>query len=80
MEHGLWFNYNLAAVKLHHLIGDDFAALARFYFAVHFHLPIGDDFFGGTATFTPALELEQVAQFDVRVIIQIKSFHTALLI
>lgn len=80
MERGLGLNHNLAAVKLHHLIGDDFAAFARFGFAVHFHQPFGDDFFGGAAAFTPALELEQVAQFDVRVIIQIKSFHTALLI
>jgi hypothetical protein len=80
MEHGLRLNDNLAAVILDYLIGNDFAALTRFYFAVHFHLPIGDDFFGATAAFTPALEFEQVAQFDVRVIIQIKSFHTALLI
>jgi hypothetical protein len=80
MERGLRLNYNLTAVKLHDLIGNDFAAFARFDFAVHFHLPIGDDFFGGAAAFTPALEFEQVAQFDVRVIIQIKSFHTALLI
>ena len=80
MEWGLRLNYNLTAVKLHDLIGNDFAAFARFDFAVHFPLPIGDDFFGGTAAFTPPLEFEQVAQFDVRVIIQIKSFHTALLI
>ena len=62
------------------LIGDDLAALAGFDFAVDFHPPFGDDFFGGAAAFTPALELQQIAQFDVGMIVQIENFHTALLI
>lgn len=77
---GLGFNHDLAAVEFHHLIGDDLAALAGFDFAVDFHPPFGDDFFGGAAAFTPATELQQIAQFDVGMIVQIENFHTALLI
>lgn len=54
---------------------DNLCALARFDRAVDLNLPLGNQVFGLGAAVAPALQLQQIAQLDVRMIVQMESLH-----
>lgn len=71
----LCLNSDRLVRETHDLTGDDFAALTRFDMVVDAHVAVGDELFGGGAAVAPAEEFQQIAQFNVRMLVQVKNFH-----